>query len=226
MGSYAEEQRIAEDMTIFEHWFPSAGKTEKLLEAFKAVLDYVVQNADNIPCFYLLKEKIEEGTGTIIVATRFATKTVHDDYLKSAARTSLQNLCRQDSLLRAPPLAQALRTAAGFSFRPPGPQSFPGIHAAMAKIQYAPGTRSHGIEHWKSVAASVDETEKEGTYTYWFLTDPEDEDVLFSLERYKSEEYLWNVHVPSAAIQDNIAKQKGIRIGLVLRGFESVEENT
>lgn len=93
----------------------------------------------------------------------------------------------------------------------------------MAKIQYAAGTRSQGIEHWKHVAASVEKTEKEGTHTYWFLTEPENENVLYSLERYKDAAYLWDVHVPSDAIQQNIQKQKDIRTSLDLRVFASIE---
>lgn len=93
----------------------------------------------------------------------------------------------------------------------------------MAKIQYAPGMRSQGIEQWQKVAASVEEKEKEGTYSYWFLTDPDDADVLYSLERYKDAAYLWDVHVPSEAIQQNIQRQKDIRTGLLLRVFASVE---
>jgi quinol monooxygenase YgiN len=109
----------------------------------------------------------------------------------------------------------------------------------MARIDYAPGTRSEGIEHWKHVATSVEAQEKKGTHTYWFLADPENDDVLYSLERYRDEKYLWDVHVvshlsarydyvlsithPSAAIQENMKNQKHIRTGLLLRLFESLE---
>ena len=92
----------------------------------------------------------------------------------------------------------------------------------MAKITYAPGTREEGIEHWREVAASVEDQEKEGTRAYWFLSDTEDKNILYSLELYKDKEYLWDVHVPSKAIQDNMAKQKEIRKGLELKVFKTL----
>lgn len=92
----------------------------------------------------------------------------------------------------------------------------------VAKITYSPGTRAEGIKHWQNVATSVKETEEEGTHAYWFLADPEDEDILYSMELYKDKEYLWDVHVPSAAIQGNMKAQKDIRTGLELRAFKTV----
>lgn len=153
----------------------------------------------------------------------FRSREAYDAYLTSGPKTTLDETCAKKKLLRETQREQRLITVAGFPLRLTGPHSAPGIHAAMAKIQYAAGKRAEGIEHWKRVAASVEETEKDGTYSYWFLADPEDENVLYSLERYKDEAYLWDVHVPSKAIQENIANQKHIRTGLLLRGFESVE---
>ena len=158
-----------------------------------------------------------------LISSSFKSREAYDGYSASSAKLTLDETCKKQNLLRSPHREQQLITAAGFPLRPTGPHSAPGIHAAVAKIDYAPGKRSEGIQHWKSVAASVEETEKEGTYTYWFLADPEDENVLYSLERYQDEAYLWDVHVPSRAIQENIANQKHIRMGLVLRGFDSVE---
>ena len=153
----------------------------------------------------------------------FSSTNTYETYLKSEARTGLENTCFRNELITQPVEIQHLQTVAGFPFRDPGPFSAAGIHVAIAKIEYAPGTRSSGIEHWKHVAQSVEETEREGTYTYWFLTDPTSEITLYSLERYRDESYLWDMHVPSKAIQENIKNQKSIRTGLVLRGFQSVE---
>ncbi|CAO2648205.1 Nn.00g074720.m01.CDS01 [Neocucurbitaria sp. VM-36] len=211
-------------LVIWGHWVPYAEKIDQLLDAFKPVLQYVKQNSDTTPCFYLLREKTKDGgTAAVVTASCFKSRDAYDRYLASKARLTLDETCTKQNLLCEPQREQRLISAAGFPLRSTGPYSAVGIHAAMAKIQYAPGKRPEGIEHWKAVAASVAETEKEGTYTYWFLADPEDENVLYSLERYKDEAYLWDVHVPSKAIQENIANQKHIRTGLLLRGFESVE---
>lgn len=140
-------------------------------------------------------------------------------------RRSFEKHCTDEELLIEPVRTQLLKSVAGFPYRGKHPYSVAGIHVAMAKITYVPGKRSKGIEHWTNVAASVNKSEKEGTYSYWFLADPDDENVLYSMERYKDESYLWDVHVPSAAIQDNIKNQKNIRSGLLLRGFESIESN-
>jgi hypothetical protein len=72
-----------------------------------------------------------------------------------------------------------------------------------------------GIEHWKEVAATVEANEKE-TYTYLFSEDLDDEQRLCSVERYSSQSFLKEVHIPSKAIQQNMAKQKDIRTGLRL----------
>ncbi|KAH7077025.1 hypothetical protein BKA63DRAFT_552824 [Paraphoma chrysanthemicola] len=147
----------------------------------------------------------------------------YSSYVGSEAKSKLDETCTTRNLLREPQREQHLEPVAGFALRPNDPHSKTGTHAAMARIQYAPGTRIEGIERWKNVAASVATEEEGGTYTYWFLADPEDDDVLYSLERYKDEKYLWDVHVPSKAIQENIKNQKHIRTGLLLRGFESGE---
>lgn len=153
----------------------------------------------------------------------FNSRDCYQDYLKSSVKETLYELCGTGDIIRRAPIEQILSTAVGFPSRPESSSIGPGNHVAMAKIQYAPGTRSEGLKHWKNVVASVEADEKEGTYTYWFLTDPRDDDVLYSVERYRDESYLWDVHVPSEAIQKNIEKQKSIRTGLLLRGFESVE---
>lgn len=158
-----------------------------------------------------------------LTSSSFNSKEAYDRYIISAARSSLDELCTKQNLLRVPQREQRLITAAGFPLRPTGHRIPLGNHVAMARINYAHGKRFEGIQHWKTVASSVEKTEQDGTYTYWFLADPEDENVLYSLERYKDEAYLWDVHVPSQAIQENIASQKHIRSGLLLRGFESVE---
>ena len=153
----------------------------------------------------------------------FKSRKSYDEYLSGTARSQLDSLCAEHSLLREPQREQRLKTAAGFPLRSTKLHSGTNAHAVMAKIEYAPGTREEGVQHWQKVTASVEENEKDGTYTYWFLTDPENDQLLYSLERYRDEKYLWDVHVPSAAIQENIEKQKHIRTGLVLRVFESVE---
>jgi quinol monooxygenase YgiN len=153
----------------------------------------------------------------------FTSQETYDTYLSSEPKIALDQVCIDKKLLHEPSREQRLIPAAGFAFRSTGLFSAPGIHVAMGKIDYAPGTRCQGIAHWSKVAASVEEHEREGTHTYWFLTDTGNADVLYSLERYRDERYLWDIHVPSLAIQQNIKTQKHIRTGLLLRQFESVE---
>ncbi|KAF1844967.1 uncharacterized protein K460DRAFT_405246 [Cucurbitaria berberidis CBS 394.84] len=174
-------------------------------------------------CFYLLKEKYADNTAAVVTACCFRSREAYDDYLGSTTKSTLDQICKTKDLLREPAREQHLNPVAGFPLRSTDPHSGSASHAALAKIEYASAMRSKGIEFWKHVAKEVEENEKEGTYTYWFLADPEDENTLYSLERYRDEGYLWDVHVPSRAIQDNIKNQKHIRTGLVLRGFESVE---
>ena len=171
-------------------------------------------------CFAVTHEK--SFGAAISDHNSFTSQEAYDAYLNSAAKSTLDQVCAQQNLLQEPQREQRLIPAAGFPLRSPGLRLASGNHVALAKIDYVSGTRDEGIQHWSSVAAFVKESE-EGTHTYWFLADPEDEDVLYTLERYRDEKYLWDTHVPSSAIQENKNKQKDIRTGLLLRGFESVE---
>ena len=135
---------------------------------------------------------------------------------------TLAKACEQNSLLSTAQYDQVLESAAGFPFRDRRTANLSGLHTMMAKINYFPGTRTEGITHWDTVGKAVEVTEEEGTFCYWFLADKEDVNILWSLEMYKDEEYLWDVHVPSKAIQSNIATQKEIRSGLGMRVFETI----
>jgi hypothetical protein len=97
----------------------------------------------------------------------------------------------------------------GFTFRKTSVQD---PFCIIAEIEYHEGKRTHGTEHWKTVAASIETTEEQ-TYTYLFS---EDSQRLYSFERYSSQSFLKDVHAPSEAIQQNIAKQKDLRCGLRL----------
>ncbi|KAH7087225.1 hypothetical protein FB567DRAFT_62862 [Paraphoma chrysanthemicola] len=211
-------------VVVFWHLAPRDGKMSELLDALNSVQRYVSEYRNTISCFYLLREK-KAHTASFILVFCFNSRQDYGTYVGSEAKARLDESCNTRDLLREPQREQHLEPVAGFSLRPNDPHPKIGIHVAMARIQYAPGTRIEGIEHWKHVAASVAKEEEEGTYTYWFLADPEDEDVLYSLERYKDEKYLWDVHVPSKAIQENMKNQKHIRTGLLLRDFESSESD-
>ena len=104
------------------------------------------------------------------------------------------------------------RPVLGFPFREDSVQE---PFCILAEIEYHKGKRTEGIEHWKTVAASVEMNENQ-TYTYLFSEDMEDEQRLCSIERYSSQNYLKDVHIPSDAIQGNIARQKDLRSGLRL----------
>ncbi|KAF2821734.1 hypothetical protein CC86DRAFT_426156 [Ophiobolus disseminans] len=196
MGSIAHED---EQILVLEHWMPQPGKLEQ--------------------------ETKDGGNAAVVTASHFNSRKTYEKYLSSAIKSTINETCNEQNLIREPPRQQILKPVAGFPLRSNNDNAAldnMGGYVAMAKIDYVPGTRIEGIKHWRAVAASVEEHEKEGTHTYWFLADPEHEDVLYTLERYRDEKYLWDVHVPSDAIQENKEKQKDIRTGLLLRCFESV----
>ncbi|KAF2025804.1 hypothetical protein EK21DRAFT_92915 [Setomelanomma holmii] len=212
MGSDTDSN---DDIVIFGHWVPQSGKLDQLLAALKPT-----RHGDNS---MLVSLAAVSRKYLFTDDESFTSQKAYDAYLSSESKTTLDQVCVNEDLLREPQREHRLIPSTGFAFRSTGLYSAPGIHVAMAKINYAPGTRSQGIEQWQKVAASVEEYEKEGTHTYWFLADPKDGNVLYSLERYQDEKYLWDVHVPSLAIQQNMKNQKYIRTGLLLRIFESVE---
>ena len=100
----------------------------------------------------------------------------------------------------------------GYPFRKTSTQE---PYSVIGEIKYHEGKRPVGIEAWRKVIDSV-EVNEEDTYTYLFSEDMDDEQTLCSFERYVSKSFLWDVHVPSNVIQQNIAKQKDIRTGLRL----------
>lgn len=114
-------------------------------------------------------------------------------------------------MLRVPQRDEVVELGTGFIYRPDHQtDNISDPYVIIASIRYEPGTRDEGAKHWKRVTDAVDRLEK-GTLSYCFVKSCEDENILFSLERYESKEYFQNVHIPSQAIAANIKVQKDIR---------------
>jgi len=113
-------------------------------------------------------------------------------------------------ILRAPVVDRHLESFAGFlcRFENVSPRSF----AVLAELKYKSGKRAKGEPYWMDVA-NFSEANEPGTYSYLWSRDVEFDDVLWSFERYESEEYLWNTHVKdSEPVQRSLNLQKHIRL--------------
>jgi quinol monooxygenase YgiN len=69
------------------------------------------------------------------------------------------------------------------------------------------------LPYWQAV---VDTTEKEepGSLLYGICKDPGNPEKLYTIEAYKSEEYLRGVHVKNKAIEESVRNTKHLRTGL------------
>ena len=129
-------------------------------------------------------------------------------YCDSPVMGNLRAFCQEMDLLQVPQRDHLVYPDSGFAHR----KTFcSDPYVVSASILYKPGSRAAGLALWSNITASVEQAE-EHTYTYLFLADAEDENVVWSFERYENQKYLRDIHIASDAIQQNIEHQKDMRV--------------
>ncbi len=84
----------------------------------------------------------------------------------------------------------------------------------VAEVGYKDGSLvQQALPHWAKVVKTTKDDEP-GSYVYTLALNPAEPTKLYSFEAYESKDYLWNVHVKSQAVQDNVAATKDWRNGL------------
>ena len=81
-------------------------------------------------------------------------------------------------------------------------------YIAVASIEYKPGKRAEALEAWKHVASETQNNEAD-TLSYGVYRNREHAETVKTVEAYRSEKYFREVHVPSQAVQGNLAKFGG-----------------
>jgi len=195
---------------VFGHWLPKAGRENELIEAFQHVLAQARSNAEDFPVFFLFKEDKEAKEVEVRSVICFKDEAIYRSYLESSLFRDLKETCEEKSLLRGPQRDEIVDLAGGYLYRPDQVETTSDPVVVIASIQYEPGTRDEGLTKWGITGKAVKKNEQD-TFTYCFFKNTEDESKIYTFERYKTKDYLWEVHVPSDAIQQNIARQKDIR---------------
>ncbi|OAG37129.1 hypothetical protein AYO21_08664 [Fonsecaea monophora] len=192
-------------------WESEAGKSEILLETLRAYVEsldldalsdmdvFVLkgQKADNLHVFYTLLAQPEEKVRS------------EDKVLEDVGYSGLQEQCLRQNLVKFPVANRRLKSWSGFLYRPDdiSPRSF----AVVAELEYKEGKRAEGEPFWEAIAKHAEANEA-GTYSYLWSRDRELDHVLWSFERYESEEYLWKTHVEANELVQRSSKlQKDIR---------------
>lgn len=130
--------------------------------------------------------------------------------MKSAPVQELIALVTADSLLEAPPKIH--KTNIVHKMSRPEADTAQDPYIVFGQVTYKPGMRETGLPYWKPVFETTRDDE-DGSFVYAVGTKADDENIICTLESYKSKDYLWDVHVKSDAVQENM-KTKDIRSGL------------
>jgi quinol monooxygenase YgiN len=84
-------------------------------------------------------------------------------------------------------------------------------YIVIEAMTYMEGGVEHVVEHWEE---EVDESRGEsGTLAFGLYGDPTNEDKLYTVAAYESEDYLKNVHAKSATAKEVEHHTEGMRIG-------------
>ena len=88
------------------------------------------------------------------------------------------------------------------------------LFTVFADVEFEPGKRDETLKYWKGNLDSS--REGSGCFIYGFAHDAEKPEHLYTMEVYESEDYLYNTHVKSPAVQETIEKTKDVRKNLTL----------
>ncbi|KAK5659455.1 hypothetical protein OQA88_656 [Cercophora sp. LCS_1] len=110
------------------------------------------------------------------------------------------------------PVVQNFTVTAGLNFAKPEFAKVADPYIVVEALTYSRGGVHHVLEHWEEeVEASREES---GTLLFGVYADPTNENKLYTLAAYESEEYLTNVHAKSATALDLEKHTKGMRTSL------------
>lgn len=120
-------------------------------------------------------------------------------------------LVQAESLLEEPPKVHKLKSIHRMSR--PAANTAQDPYIVFGRVGYKPGLRAQGLPYWKPVFETTRDKEEDGAFVYAITTKEDEADTIYSVEMYKSKDYLWDVHVKSDAVQENM-KTKDIRCSL------------
>ena len=110
------------------------------------------------------------------------------------------------------PYVQNFTVISGQNFVKPEFAKASDPYIVIEALTYMQGGVHHVLDHWEEeVDASRDES---GTLAFGVYMDPINEDKLWTLAAYESEEYLRNTHAKSAAALELEEHTKGMRTSL------------
>lgn len=116
------------------------------------------------------------------------------------------------NLFAKDPVVQNFTVIDGMNFVKPGFTNASDPHIVVEALTYMEGSVHHVLEHWEEeVAASRNES---GTLAFGLYTDALDEDKLYTLAAYESEEYLTITHAKSPTALELEKHTKGMRTSL------------
>lgn len=112
-----------------------------------------------------------------------------------------------------PPAMDMMQYLPGQRFTRPEIVKHEDPHVLYAELDYVPGGIQTATPYWQAVVDTGRDHET-GTLQYGVAKPLEKDNRLVTFEVYESLAYLKDVHVPSDAIQNSIAKTKHLRTGL------------
>lgn len=136
-----------------------------------------------------------------------------DDALSTTVFEKLQDsISKNNDLLLETPQCFKVSTVASF-FRP-GAQLNPDPYIVFATLSYDSVESAERAANGFGGVCAYSEKEETGTLGYNVLHDVEDPKLVRTFEVYVNQEYLWNPHASSDAVQENKKRQGDTRLGV------------
>lgn len=214
--------------SIFMTCFPVTYRAQ-VIEALTKVMRYSQQEEPEVLKYVINIPRDEEDTKSIfvieeyaqtfpdwfntvaLISYRYLDTAAMDNHMATPAVQELIKSLSSEPLLEGAPRVQTMKAACTFSTKRANNQVDPYI--VYGKISYQPGVALQTIPYWQAVCDTAQTTEQ-GCSVWGLYTMDDVPDELYTLEVYESYNYLWDVHVKSAAVQANVANTKDLRTGL------------
>jgi quinol monooxygenase YgiN len=142
---------------------------------------------------------------------RYENQAAFDSHLATPVVAKVLEQLQSQSLIVGTPELSILHPFCGFSR--PESNTAKNVHIVIGTVVYKEGMVPHSLPYWKGVFDTT-EADEPGCMVYSICKPEGKPDVLQTVEMYESSDYLWNVHVKSAAVQESVKHTKDMRVSL------------
>jgi quinol monooxygenase YgiN len=147
-----------------------------------------------------------------LLSARYTDTTALDEHMKAPPIADLMELLTSSPELLSSPM-KMYKLEPSYSYTRPNVDERSDRFFVFGSLTYTEPKYAEVALNGFGGVGKASEANEPGTLAYAVLRDPEEKCMVRTIEAYESEEYLWDPHAKSAAVQDNIKVQGDTRIG-------------